>query len=504
MYSKYAKHFKDHITEDIKRFAYDKALSNSRYMFVTNKDNRGYCTNCNREFNIGYHKHKSREECPYCGCDCEVRLTGIRRKTLIDSACFIRYDKSLVDKETLVARAFYVERDYRYGYKDVKTYIRELARYIYEPGNSVEFEKSQYDEKWYQRKSICRYNRDSLAKLNNYVDWDSLEEATKDNRFQYSMYEEYGFEDAYKSMTRYFDIYNRYPIIEKLTKIGFKGIVEYMLKGWDMEGAVNWKRKDDVFKFLKLNRAQVKEIVQSEVEITPKLLNMYRQGLKEKWKLNLNEIVEVKNLFISAWRRKEIGQYTNLGKAFRYVTKQFNTYTEHYDNKADVIRTWIDYLFDCDNLKLDYKNDSKLLFPKNVHQQHLNFTAQIKYLEDKKLIEGFEKERSRREKLKFEYKNLICFAAMSQKELIEEGKAMNHCVGGYAKSCSEGKTDIIFIRSKDEPNKSYVTMEVIKDKVIQVRAHSNKKPPEEVNEFVEEYKKQILSKIKSKKGKKVA
>ena len=103
--------------------------------------------------------------------------------------------------------------------------------------------------------------------------------------------------------------------------------------------------------------------------------------------------------------------------------------------------------------------------------------------------------------MSFEYKDIICFAAMSQIELVKEGKEMNHCVGGYAEACSQGKTDIIFIRKKSEPDKPYVTMEVKKNEVIQVRAFGNGRPSEEVNEFVEEYKKQVLSKIKSKRKK---
>ena len=95
--------------------------------------------------------------------------------------------------------------------------------------------------------------------------------------------------------------------------------------------------------------------------------------------------------------------------------------------------------------------------------------------------------------------------ASSQNELIEEGKALAHCVGGYAERCSKGETDIIFIRKNDEPNKPFVTMEVRENEVVQVRAFKNRKPTEEVLEFVEEFKKQVLNKLsKKKKRKKVA
>ena len=207
MYERYAKHFNDEITEEIKRFAYDKALENSRYIFIK-RDGRkhiGYCTHCNKEFDTEYHKHKSKMICPECNTECQARSAGISRMNLKDIACFIRYDKSVVDDETLIGRAFFVKRDYSHNYKEVKTEIKEIARYVFEPGESVMFESTSpwwnyKDGKWYQMGSICKYNRNGLMNVYNIVDWDSLEEATKDNRFQYSMYKHYWGPEFYKNM----------------------------------------------------------------------------------------------------------------------------------------------------------------------------------------------------------------------------------------------------------------------------------------------------------------
>ena len=60
----------------------------------------------------------------------KIKLTRYKRKSVHDSACFIRFDKSEVDNETIVARGFLAERDYSEDYKNVKTKLTELARYI--------------------------------------------------------------------------------------------------------------------------------------------------------------------------------------------------------------------------------------------------------------------------------------------------------------------------------------------------------------------------------------
>ena len=517
MYEQYAKYFRnnDEITKDIEDFAYKNALVESRYIFLKRKDKSyysGYCTHCKDEFNTEYHRHKSQMVCPSCGCSCEVRLSSISRKYFADTATFIRYDKSKEDKDTLTARAFFVKRDYSRDYRDVETEIKELARYVFTKEESVMFETvapwwreiSEYKGKWHQMSSICRFNRDGLSSIPCYVDWNSVKKATRDNRFKYSMWEYYKGKDAkYKNMAGYFEIYNKYPIIEQLTKIGFDTLVEELLRGRSMQNAVNWKRKDDIFKFLKLNRDDVKKIASSGEYITPSLLNIYREGIKNKWKLPIKDLKEIESLKLQRYRHGEtVNLYTTWDKLYKFLVKQLEKYPDKFNSKADALQIWIDYINDCIKLNMNME-DRKTLFPKDLHQQHLNFTKQIEYLEDKKLQDGFNKEKPRREKLRFEYKDLICFAAMSQKELIEEGKAMEHCVGGYAKRCSKGETDIIFIRKKDDIDTAYVTMEVRGKEVIQVRGHANKRPCEEVWQFVEEYKKQVLSKIR-KRRKKVA
>lgn len=79
----------------------------------------------------------------------------------------------------------------------------------------------------------------------------------------------------------------------------------------------------------------------------------------------------------------------------------------------------------------------------------------------------------------------------------EEGKKLNHCVGSYAKRHAKGETNILFIRKIGEVNKSYFTVEIINNKIIQVYGFSNEKANKEVEEFIEMYKKEKLN-IKNK------
>jgi len=56
--------------------------------------------------------------------------------------------------------------------------------------------------------------------------------------------------------------------------------------------------------------------------------------------------------------------------------------------------------------------------------------------------------------------------AVSSKEIVEEGNNNSNCVGSYVNSVSEGKTNILFLRSRMAPRNSWVTLEVSPDNVL--------------------------------------
>ena len=83
----YLKHFgKKLITKEIEKFAIEEALKHSRYMFIERrgkerysydplteekmrlgKQQYGYCTYCNKEYETEVLKHNQKTICPVCG-----------------------------------------------------------------------------------------------------------------------------------------------------------------------------------------------------------------------------------------------------------------------------------------------------------------------------------------------------------------------------------------------------------------------------------------------------
>lgn len=449
-------HFDEKISERVENFVKETVFEDSKYLFIRKEDYEmyingvkekqkryyAYCTNCNEEYEINkyylddIYRHNGYCKCIKCSSRLKTKHTRYGRKKLIDNAVFITYDKSIIDNETIVAKGYFVTRDYTGDYTKVRTKYRELSRYIFSPKGS--FMLSEFNEGWY------------------------LEERCNSYKCGYQNYRE--------------EIDNESIII-----------ADNIVYGSSLQGAVNWK-SNDIFKFLKINRAEMKEIRESMVTCTPSFLNMFRFIKDEKLKWNIEKIEKISRKY-SVKVLKKIKQYSGINKTLNYIEKQECLVKNYYVS----LSTWFDYLEDCEKLNLNLKSDN-VLYPKKLYDAHQNTIKQIEYEENKKLDEKIRKLKAKREKYKFKYKDLMIRAAESSKELIEEGKQLNHCVGRYIKDFAEGETNILFIRKINAPTIPFYTVEIKNGKVVQIHGKYNSNPTKEIKEFMEQFEKNKLYK----------
>ena len=66
--------------------------------------------------------------------------------------------------------------------------------------------------------------------------------------------------------------------------------------------------------------------------------------------------------------------------------------------------------------------------------------------------------------------NYVIYQALTPKEIVEEGTNNSNCVGGYVRSVANGESIILFMRNKDTPSKSWVTLEVRSNHLVQAYA----------------------------------
>ena len=91
----------------------------------------------------------------------------------------------------------------------------------------------------------------------------------------------------------------------------------------------------------------------------------------------------------------------------------------------------------------------------------------------------------------YEYHENGLFIRIAEKpeELVQEGMALNHCVGTYIQSHSEGDACIFFIRTEEEPDKPFYTLELDMKTLatLQNRGLRNCARTEEVEKFEKDW-----------------
>ncbi|MBC2721820.1 PcfJ domain-containing protein [Desulfosporosinus sp.] len=508
MFTEYMDHFPEGLSPDILRYATDDVFRHSRYIFTRRqgKQQYGYCTHCKQEFKTNGYSHNSTKTCPECNSACTVKASGLRRKKLIDEAYFVYYEKSPKDPGIIIARGIYAVRDYSDNYHFVQTICVERTRYIFTMGKSLMFERYGYYSKaktmqhgtFDLRKSVhsiySQYNADNMRFIATKYSQESIREAVKDTPFGWSGWESYHHQD----MVKFFDLYSKYPSIEYLTKLGFEDIVKAKLAGEMTYSTINWRGKT-LFKVLRLSKKEFNEIKASKVSLDPLFLKIMQLSRKDGSNLSPTEIgalrkqpFHLNDLLITL-------KHTSLRKSFNYLTGQLEKNSKHFANFYNALTTWRDYIADCITLEMNLK-DEMVLFPRNLYTAHQNTIKQIKLNEDKALNVKIKLRTNYLKTYYFEHLGLFIRAAESTGELINEGSALHHCVGGYAARYAKGETDILFIRKVSEPDKPYFTVEIKSKTIWQVRGRNNCSYPPggDVDQFIKAFTNKKLTPKKEK------
>jgi hypothetical protein len=155
-------------------------------------------------------------------------------------------------------------------------------------------------------------------------------------------------------------------------------------------------------------------------------------------------------------------------------------------NKVN-FKYYLDYLSLLKDLGIQL--DENLIIPKDLRKAHDNAVEllnQMKREVNEKLYE-------KRLKAILKYETVVGDCAFvvpkDLNELVAEGKALHHCVGGsgYIDGHKQGKTTIVFIRQKETIEKPFYTLELKNESIIQLRGKHNQVAPPEIKEAADSW-----------------
>jgi len=480
------RHIPNRLTPEMRVFAHDVVFKDKHYIFVE-RNGISYCTHCRQYFSTDKLRHKMILTCPHCLTNCTVRTSWLGRKKLIDEAYFTYYLKSAINPDAIVAIGTYAVRDFTGDYKTVETEFASMDLYVFQSGKpGVAFHRANYysmartmeSSSWHQAQAAkCQYRRGRNLNIHCTYSRDSIAEAVISTPYRYSTWEKYEIDD----MVEFFDLCSRYQCIEYLTKLDFSHLIYGKLNYERTHRTINWRGKTPL-QVLGLTKQELQFIKKNNITMNFLDLKILHLGKKDgsnltpaearfiaaKWGYNLEEWLKLR-------------KYGTIRQVNSFFTKQL---AKNKIKSCDsAFQTWRDYLADCGRLEMDLTQE-RVIFPRNLHRAHQNTIRQVKYKKDE-LLDGKIKLRAANlENLKFEYAGMLIRPATSTTELIEEGKTLQHCVGGYAERYATGSTDIFFIRKIEEPGKPYYTAEIRKGELIQCRGNKNTSETEEIKKFM--------------------
>lgn len=135
---------------------------------------------------------------------------------------------------------------------------------------------------------------------------------------------------------------------------------------------------------------------------------------------------------------------------------------------------------------LGLRRDDDELYPENLEEAHDYLVDETKRYEDKLRT----KDKNESFAIMVEKYKDYCFEKDEYKfiipetpsDLIQEGRKMHHCVGGYVDYVCSGRSKIVFLRKKEKP---YMTIECVGNNIIQCKKFGNDTPNEEDAALIE-------------------
>ena len=501
-YADFVAHFPQTASDALVAYVRDVALLKSRYLFVwrgKKKVQIAYCTHCHSEFPVGEgqapFKHNEQRTCRGCGSDCIVKQKGLGRKTLLDDAYVVWYDKYVLNPNAIVARAMLVLRDYREDFRVVETQYLTQAMYLFVPGRGGYQFRPDWENGWREMRSVCSYVMPRLRAYNwfassreGYCPEESIANAVAGTPLQYSMWREYA--DEAFDFVQFFDLAAKYPCVEYLTKIGLRSIVLAKLRGDPTYGTVNWRGKS-LEKVLRMPKADLRQL-KDLGDITPRTLHSYQYWRKRGWMLSPSDAKKIEELTDSRYYGDMLKEMAsgNEVEVVKYLLKQLNREDSPYRSITSTVTEWRDTLENCKELGMDV-NLPHVRFPSNLRDAHDKAMRKVKVKQDASLNAMISERLPALAMFVVNDGVFLIRPAESSIELFDEGKALSHCVGSYSDRYAKGETDLFVVRKASEPDTPFCTVEARKGKIVQARGYKNSDPEPEVQAFLKRFERRL-------------
>ena len=485
--------------KDLERWIID----NGQHTYIIKDGDDGTCTKCGSNVQMGNCKHNEIIYCHHCNSEAQVKEKRYKRKKLTEYGrilWFSKKGKSIYAKLALFEINFEAET----GMPEVKINVTDIYKFSEKEILRFKYEckwNSGWKYDWYPMKNITipglatsgfgqgnRYNREVIYDKNFdiFKNSDLKYAAVKDFYKKYELY--------FSALINYIRDSLKYSSLELLRKAGFEKLVLNRVHEQYGVSSIYW-RGNDLRKILRLdNMDEVRKLRGCEMKELLDYQVLKKAGYICKSAKEANEVA-----WMWGYYKEEMKENIDLLsktvpfiKANKYLIKQKRKLGGH-----NLARTYLDYLKECKKLNMNL-TDKNILFPKKLQEAHEKTSAQIKAIADEVKNTKIREKAERLASMNWQDSGLIIRVATTAEEIIREGKNQHHCVGSYVDKVADRNSNIFFIRKAGEIDKAYYTLELSLTagnyRLTQCRGYQNCGMTEDVEEFVNKWIKEIVSK----------
>lgn len=279
------------------------------------------------------------------------------------------------------------------------------------------------------------------------------------------------FERKPSASPKYFEHLKQFPCLEIFAKFGFSKLVDDILGKNVTDLPAYFRKEFKESRFSKLTKPQIKSMRESVV--TLKVLIAYMQVLNKDREALYGDLYDI-TLHAHERHVLDILRVGIPGMTVRKIAE----YIQNVDDfqccpPNESMQLWSDYLRMLRDSECDL-TDSKLVFTNSLKREHDKMSRKITQIRNEKLSVDFANRAADNEWLEYKGTRLSAIIPRELSEIYEEGRKLNHCVGGYAKRIVDGETVIAFLRENNKVDRPYCTVEIRNHRIVQARGFSNR------------------------------
>lgn len=436
--------------------------------------------------------HNDQAECPNCGM--EGRLVCLGKAGKMKNLCqwgriaFIRSADGVLNISAGEARRIFDRDDL-----DPWPEYFERVRYVIKPGKRQKWKLNTWwlgssgGHRWEPIKTFSEpfpatsgwCNCDPSGDV-GFVGMEKIKETS----MRYCQAEAF-FRDTYgreiddrfegvpvRGVIQYMGEYSAKPQLEMLVKLGHGAVVKRLLEYGSVDRKlVNWRAKDPAgfFRLSKREYAVLRTVGESAMDALECIRNNHLEGM------DLTEILRIWN-----GMGKYADAFFSICGSYQADPRKAAAWLQGQAmGIGTAVTQWKDYLSMATRLERNM-TFRRNLYPDDLRAEHdgavklvAELNEKMKALDSAAREKEYRKKRYRQLRKLYEYSDgeLSIMVPRTEAEITREGEALKHCVGGYARRHTEGKTTILFLRKIEDQETPYVTIEINDGTLDLVQVH---------------------------------